>query len=120
MEGQPRVQRQRAHELLDELVVEVADRAGRERGLERAQPAPGDVNRARRARLVHRDRGLAVAGNAGAVAERLAERLAAADSDVLDRVMGSRLEVAARLDAEVETAVAVKQVEHVVEEADPG
>ena len=120
VQGQLRVQRQRAHELLDELVVEVADRAGRKRGLERAQPAPGDVDRARRPGLVHRDRGLAVAGDAGAVAERLVERLADADADVLDRVMGAGLEVAARLDAEVEAAVAGQQVEHVIEEADAG
>ena len=64
--------------------------------------------------------GRAVAADPGAVAQRLVERLAEHDADVLDRVVGAGLEVAARLDLEAEPAVAGEQVEHVVEEADAG
>ena len=103
-----------------ELVIEVADRARRQRRLERAQSAAGDVDRTGGPGLVHRDRGLAVAGDAGAVAKRLVERLADADPDVLDRVVGTGLEVAPGMDVEVEAAMAGEQVEHVVEEADAG
>ena len=49
---------------------------------------------ARSARLVHRHDGVAVAGDAGAVAERLVDRLAEHDPDVLDRVVRPGLEVA--------------------------
>ena len=55
-----------------------------------------------------------------AVGERLVERLAERDADVLDRVVGAGLEVAARLDPQPEAAVAAEQLEHVVEEPDPG
>ena len=51
-----------------------------------------------RERLVHRHRRVAVAADPGAVAERLVERLAERDADVLDRVVGAGLEVAGRLD----------------------
>ena len=81
----------RAQELLGQLVVVVADRAGRELSLEHQQPAAGDVDRAGCARLVHRHRRAAVARDPGAVAERVVERLADADADVLDRVMGAGL-----------------------------
>ena len=64
--------------------------------------------------------GVAVAADPGAVAERLVERLAERDADVLDRVVGAGLEVAGRLDLEAEPAVAGEQLEHVVEEADAG
>ncbi len=84
------------------------------------QPASGDVDRARRARLVHRHGRVSVARDPGAVAERSVERLADADPDVLDRVVRAGLQVAAGADVEVEAAVAGEQVEHVVEEPDAG
>ena len=62
----------------------------------RQQRAARDVDRADAERLVHRDRGVAVAADAGAVAERLVERLAERDADVLDRVVGAGLQVALR------------------------
>ena len=52
---------------------------------------PGDVDRARRARLVHRDHGVPVADDAAALAERAVERLAEHDPGVLDRVVRARL-----------------------------
>src|SRR4029079_16167535 len=61
-----------------------------------------------------------VAGDRGAVAERAVERLPEDDADVLDGVMRPGLEVAIGADAETEAAVAAEQVEHVIEEADPG
>ena len=63
---------------------------------------------------------MAVADDPAAVAERLVERLPEHDPGVLDGVMGAGLEVAGHLHVEVQPAVARQQVEHVVEEADPG
>src|SRR5206468_3450542 len=62
----------------------------------------------------------AIAADAGLVAERLTQRLAEADADVLDGVMGVHVQVALGLDVEIDEAVARQQVEHVVEEADAG
>ena len=63
---------------------------------------------------------MAVAGDAGAVAERAVERLAEHDPGVLDGVVRAGVEVAGDVDGQVEPAVAGEQVEHVVEEADAG
>ena len=101
-------------------VSKPAIEVGRQIGVEDAERAPGDVDRALGQRLVHRHHGRAVAPDPGAVAERLVERLAEHDADVLDRVVGAGLEVAVGLDLQAEPPVAGQQVEHVVEEADPG
>jgi hypothetical protein len=61
-----------------------------------------------------------VAADAGAVAERLVDRLAERDADVLDRVVGAGFEVPGGPHPEPQAAVPRKQVEHVVEEADAG
>ena len=97
----PQVQRElggvgeRAEELLGQLVLEAAGRAGRQLRLEQRERAAGDVDRAARARLVHRHDRRAVAGDPGAVAERLVERLAEHDRGVLGGVVRAGLEVAA-------------------------
>ena len=118
--GELRVRGDGAEELLGQLGVEAGDRHRRQLGVEAAERAPGDVDRALAERLVHRHHGVAVAADPGAVAERLVERLAERDADVLDRVVGAGLEVALGLDREPEAAVAAEQLEHVVEEADAG
>ena len=63
---------------------------------------------------------MAVAVDPAAVAERGVERLAEDDPDVLDGVVRAGLQVALGGDREVQAPVAGEQVEHVVEEADPG
>src|SRR5262249_62151665 len=62
----------------------------------------------------------AVAGDAGTIGERLVDRLAEADCDVLGRVVRSGLQVAGGLELQAESPVAGEQLEHVIEEADPG
>ena len=67
-------------------------------GLEHEQAAPGDVDRARRAGLVHGDGRVPVADDPTPIAERAVERLPEADPDVLDRVVGAGLQVAGGLE----------------------
>ncbi len=110
--------RDRPEELLREVGVETLDRAGRQVALEDAQRPAGDVDDGGGARLVHRHGRLAVARDPAAVAERLVERLPEDDPDVLDRVVRTGLQVAARRYVQVERAVARERVEHVVEEPD--
>ena len=62
----------------------------------------------------------AVAGDAPLVAHGLGQGRAQADAHVLHRVMAAGLQVAGRLDLEVEEAVAGYQLQHVVEEAQAG
>ena len=65
--------------------------------------------------------GVPVAADAGAVAERLVERLAERDPDVLDRVVTRRSRGRrSPRPRGPSSAVAAEQLEHVVEEADPG
>ena len=71
-------------------------------------------------RLVERAGGLAEAADAGLVAERLAQRLAEGEADVLDGVVLVDLEVAARPHGQVEEAVAGEALQHVVEERHAG
>ena len=109
---------ERTEELLRELVLKAAGGAGGQVGLEQRERASGDVDGAASARLVHGHGGRSVAGDAHPFAQRLVERLAEHDGGVLDGVVGTRLQVAADVDVEVDAPVAREQVEHVVEEAD--
>ena len=63
---------------------------------------------------------MAVAADAGLVAQRLAERLAQANAHVLDRVVLVDVQVAGGLDGQIDGGVLGQQRQHVVEEADAG
>ena len=63
---------------------------------------------------------MAEAPHPGLVADRLRHRLAERDADVLDRVVRVDVQVALRLDVEVEHRVARHLVEHVLEERQAG
>ena len=70
--------------------------------------------------LVHRQRGTAVAPNAGLFAKRLRQRLAIADADIFDGVMRIDMEIAIGFHGQVDQAVLGQDGKHVVEEADAG
>ena len=71
-------------------------------------------------RLVHRQQAIGVAGQPALVAERLSQRLAERDADVLDRVVIVDVQVALGAHRQVDQRMARELVEHVVEEADAG
>ena len=85
----------------------------------RVRPA-AQVDRGDRERLVHRHDEVAGAIDPFPIAERLQHRLAERDADVLDGVMLIDVEIALRLQREIEAAVAREQLQHVIEEADAG
>ena len=64
------------------------------------------------------DRG--IAGDAGHGAERLLHGLPERDPDVLGGVVMVDMEIAVRLHRDVDARMPGQQIEHVVEEADPG
>ena len=89
-------------ELVRQLGVEAADHAGLERHVHgQARPA-GEIDHHARQRLVERHVGVAVARQAALVADRLADRHAEGDADVLDGVVAVDVQVALGLDVEVD------------------
>ena len=98
VQRQLRVVRDRAEELLRQLGLE-ARRSWRpgSRPSKAQNGRPLTSIAQARERLVHRHGRVAVAGDAAAVAERLVERLAEHDADVLGGVVRAGLEVAGRL-----------------------
>ena len=63
---------------------------------------------------------MAVAADARLVAQGLAQGLAEADADVLDRVVLVDVQVALGVDRQIDRRVLGQQRQHVVEEADAG
>ncbi len=89
---------ERRHRVLGELRVErrVAERQATRASLDvpRHERPPGQVEGDLDQRLVEREQPAGEAADAGLVAERLRERLAEGDGDVLDGVVGVDVEVA--------------------------
>ena len=86
-------------------------------GDDRVRPA-AEVDRRHRERLVHRHHEIAGAIDAAPVAEGLRDRLAERDAEILDSVMLIDIEIAARIDAQVEPPVPREELEHVIEKPD--
>src|SRR5688572_14679758 len=107
-------------EFLGQLTVEGAEQLARHVRLPEEERPAAQVDGRRYQRLVHRDRGVAVAPNARLVAQGLLHRLAQADADILDGVMRIDVQVAGRPDGQVDEAVPGQQGKHVIEEADAG
>src|SRR5579863_2802422 len=108
------------HEVVHQLSLEAAHPLLRDRNVVSEIAAAADIHHGRTQRLVQRDHRFAEAADAGAVAECLAKSAPQHDSDVLDRMMLVDMEVAARLDHEVEEAVACEALKHMVEERHAG
>ncbi len=113
-----RLARERLDEVRPQLEPDVA--AGQRIGprLDVADRAPAEVDRAERQGLVHRQADVAVAPDAGTLAERLVDRPAQHERRVLDRVVLVDVHVAAGAHLEVDERVAREQGQQVVEEAD--
>ena len=71
-------------------------------------------------RLVHRDQRIAIAADALAVAERAVDRLADRDAGILRGVVVVDMEVADRLQLQIDQRMARQLLHHVIEEADAG
>ena len=99
---------------------EAADALAREGERDLGVRAPDEVDGRRRAGLVHRHDGRAVARDSLARAERLLDGAAERGEDVLDRVVLVDVEVAAGDAVEVEPGVEGEQRQQVVEKPDPG
>src|SRR5258706_15475810 len=112
------------HETLEELVrevhVEIAHAGAPVVDVPLEPRAPGKIHDGARQGLVERDVSMAVAADSLLVAQRLGDRHAERDADLLAGVVRVDLQVAFRLHFQVERSVARDLVEHVVEERDAG
>ena len=71
-------------------------------------------------RFIEWDGAVGKAGDPGALPERLVDRAAERDRDVLHRVVRVNVKIAAGLDGQVKPAVTGELVEHVVEHPHAG
>ena len=92
------------------MKVDLPDEIGPVRGVERHAGQ----------RLVHRDQRIAIALDAGALAQRLGHRLADGDAGILGGVVEVDMQIALRLHLEIDQAVARELLQHMVEKADAG
>ena len=116
----PRPLREALEEVLHELRLEIAHPGDLELQIDHRVRPPAKIDGGDSERLVHRHHEVPGAIDAAAGAERLSDRLAERDPDVLDGVVLVHVEIAVRLQREIERAVARHQLQHVIEEADPG
>src|SRR6185503_2902537 len=103
-------------ELMGQIDVESADHRPGELDVVFESGPPGEVDDDPRQGLVERHIRVAVAHQPGFVAQRLLDRLAEGDADVLDGVMTVDVQIALGIDRQVDHAVARDLIEHVVEE----
>ena len=111
---------QRAEEFLDQLGVHRAQH----RPLE--AHAPAQIGAARKIdhrihqRFIHRHAGLAETGDPAFLADRIGQRLAEHDADILDRMVCIDMQIALGLHIEVEQPMPGECRQHMVEESYPG
>ena len=118
VERDARRPRERFERVLDELERQAAGPFAAERQVDDGIRTAADVDDRVGERLVHRDRALPEPGDPGSIAERLGERRAEDEGDVLDRVVLVDLEVAVGADGQIEQAVVGERAEQVVVEPD--
>ena len=120
MQRQTAVDGEGLEEFAHQLGVEGPDLGRGKLGAEHQERTPGDIYGDARQRLVHRQQAIGVAGQPALVAERLFERLAERDADVLDGVVIVNMQIAPGAHRHVDERVPGELVEHVIEEADAG
>jgi hypothetical protein len=112
--------REACEEIVDQLALEIAHDPHGDLGINHGVRPAAQVNRGHRERLVHGHHEVAGAVDAALVPDRGQHRFAERDADVFDGVMLIDIEIAAGLNLDVESTVTRHQIEHVIEEPDPG
>ena len=102
VQGDPSMLRDGPKEFGNELGVELAHLGGNRRNLVHQVWAIGKIQGHRGARFVHGNNGEAIPPNGLPVAQRLAESISQANADVLHGVMSVDLQIARRVDFEIE------------------
>jgi len=100
--------------------LQIADQARADLGIDRKCDASTEIDGSDGKRLVHRHKEIAGAENAALVSKSAIEGFAQCNSDVLDRVVLIHVEIAVTLQLQVKRTMAREELEHVIEEANPG
>src|SRR5260370_42062523 len=111
---------ERLHKIAHQHGLKLAHALLLYRDVVREVHAPADIDHRAAERLIERHDRVAKPPDTRTIAERLAKRAAHHDPDVLDRVMLVDMEIAARLDHQIEEAMAREALEHMVEERHAG
>src|SRR6266852_6842582 len=111
---------ERLHKIAHQHALKLAHALLLYRAVLREVHAPADIDHRAAERLIERDRGVPETPDTRTIPQRLAKRAAHHDPDVLDRVMLIDREVAARLDHQIEEAMAREALEHMVEKRHAG
>src|SRR5260370_3052018 len=111
---------ERLHKIAHQRGVNLADALLIYPDVVREVDASADIDHRAAERLIERDRGVPETPDTRTIPQRLAKRPAHHDPDVLDRVMLIDMEVAARLDHQIEEAMAREALEHMVEKRHAG
>ena len=118
MQREAGVAGERTEELLEQFCVHLAQPVAREAHREGEEGAAGEIQGGVDECFVHRHAGLAEPGDAAFVGECLGDGLTQDDADILGGVVQIDVEIADRLEGQIELGMTGEGGEHVIEEAD--
>src|SRR5579864_2137453 len=106
---------QRLHEVVHQHGLKLPHALLLYRDVVREIDPPADIDHRAAERLIERDSGVPETPDTRTIPQRLAKRAPHHDPDILDRMMLIDMKVAARLDHEIEEAMAREALQHMVE-----
>src|SRR4051812_48781820 len=107
-------------EIRHELGLEIADLLDLYLEVDDSVHATREVDRRDAERLVHRHHEVAGAIDSPTISQRHRYRFAEGDADIFDGVVLVDIEVALGRDLQIESTVPGDELQHVIEESDPG
>src|SRR5580698_3084273 len=107
-------------EIGHEFSLQITDEACADLGVDGEGSTATKIDGGNGQRFIHGHDEISGTQNAALVAERAVKRLAKRNTHVFDRVVLIHIEIAIAFEVEIEGAVARKQLQHVIEEANTG
>ena len=119
MQGHAGVIDQPLKKLTHQINLECANHCTHEVHLENQPGAPGQIDHHTRERLIKRHVGMPVTAQPGFIAKRFGQRLPERNADIFDRMVRIDMQIALRLDLQINHSVLGHLIEHVIEEWHP-
>src|SRR5208283_4738198 len=113
-----RASRETVEEVSHKFCLEIAHQTGADLGIDDSCAATAEIDGDHAESFVHRHHEISRAHDAALAAQRLGEGLAERNAGVLHGVMLVHVQIAVRLQLQVESAVARNQLQHMVEKTD--
>src|SRR5262245_55195209 len=120
MHVRARTLREALEEIGQQLRLEIADALHLQSEIDNCMRTSAQIDRGDAEGFVNRHDEIAGAIDAAARAERRRHRFAQRDPEILDRMVLIDVEIALRLDGQIESAMPGDEIEHVIEEANAG